>query len=147
MDMIWQEYQRRRLRKRAEWMHFSWTAELPSQSSRHDFSVLARKRGQGGQERQICEREWKQTWNFIESCSNVETSTSLRQEAGFGLVSTFLAIGSGSGLKAANAIQPICTFWCLMSQHLTGCACEFLIKTKAGFLSFFPFHPDRLSYK
>lgn len=54
MDMIWQGYQRRRVRKRAEWMHFSWTAELPSQSSRHDVSVSETKKGHGGQERQIC---------------------------------------------------------------------------------------------
>lgn len=55
MDMIWQGYQRRRVRKRAEWMHFSWTAELPSQSSRHDVSVSeTEKKGHGGQERQIC---------------------------------------------------------------------------------------------
>lgn len=53
--MIWQEYQRRRVRKGAEWMHFSWTAELPSQSSRHDVSVSETKRGvHSGQDRQIC---------------------------------------------------------------------------------------------
>ena len=44
MDMIWQEYQRRRVRRRAERMHFSWTAELPSQSSRHDVSVSQTER-------------------------------------------------------------------------------------------------------
>lgn len=54
MDMIWQGYQRRRVRKRVEGMHFSWTAEFPSQSSRHDVSVSQTKRGTEGRREKIC---------------------------------------------------------------------------------------------
>lgn len=75
MDMIWQGYQRRGVRKRAEWMHFSWTAELPSQSSRHDVSVSETKRGTEGKGGKYV-AVWKQTWDFTCNCAHTDLSTS-----------------------------------------------------------------------
>lgn len=101
MDMIWQEYQRRRVRKRAEWMHFSWTAELPSQSSRHDVSVSQTKRGTEGKRSKYV-AVWKQTWDFTWNCAHtVHTSdhTSRDLKDFDRPCVSLLAIGSGSCSK------------------------------------------------
>lgn len=100
-------------------MHFSWTAELPSQSSRHDVSVSETKRGMEGKRGKYV-AVWKQTWDLICNCTHTDMTTSLitHPKVDFDRSPSWL-LDRGpvkKKKKTANVIQHLLIFllhWCL----------------------------------
>lgn len=143
MDMIWHEYQRRGVRKRAEPMHFSWTAELPSQSYRHDVSVSQlRKKEHGGQGKQICGRMKTNPGFHMQLHWCVHISDHTHPVVVRTLIASISTIGSGKKeklKKTANVIQhPLIFFyfhWCLNAWWVVALLHLLILTKSEGWIS------------